>query len=279
MINSLLLIASSFWVDIGVKQAIVCDINQIQACLKQLDKRSLQRLPVKIKRYREMMGLRHAMVIPINDTSTAGLILINPRETPTETFAIVRNTALKLPLFQQRQLSLWHEQGHLINRPLFASLNQPHISGYQHEWLADLYLLWKSVQATKSTNLAWQQLHRRNIDIINNPINLNHWSSPFLLQVLQKLSTEQILSFSTYNEFFKKIVPKLKPLERDQQTEIHNLVRFLFDNSSTRDLPNYLYWRRPKLTMYLQPTFVHILGNKQAAQLMSKLNLSTSSLN
>ena len=208
LLPTLLLTASSYWIDIDTKRALVCDINQISACLKQLDIDTLNHLPNKVSRYREMMGLRHAMVLPINSMHTAGLILTNMQETPNEAFAIVRNTQLKLPLKQQQQLSLWHEQGHLINQALPQGLKPK--TRYQHEWLADVYMLWKSVRETKNTHLAWQQLHRRNIDVIDDPINLTHWSSPFLLQILQHYSVTQILSFKDYASFIETIYPKLK---------------------------------------------------------------------
>ena len=271
MITEALLLASAYWVDIDSKRALVCDINHIQTCLKQLDVNDLNHLPSKIDRYREMMGLRHAMVIPIPSRKTAGLILINEQEKPKEAFAIVRNIPLKLILKDQQKVSLWHEQGHLINLSLPQKF-QPK-TRYQHEWLADLYLLWKSVQQTKNTELAWQQLHRRNLDIINDPVNLNHWSSPYLLQVLQHYSLQQILNFKDYRSFIQTIYPKLELLHKDEQTEIYNLIRFLFDDNSTRDLPKYLYWRRPKLASYLKPTFYHLVGEKQGRVLMKKLNL------
>ncbi|RYV00528.1 hypothetical protein SOPP22_17070 [Shewanella sp. OPT22] len=276
MIEALLL-ASSYWVDINSKRALVCDINQIQHCLKALPQSALDHLPPKLHRYREMMGLRHAMVIPLQAPKTSGLILINPSETPTEAFAIVRNKPLKLHLNQQRQLSLWHEEGHLFNNDLpqrFRPKNQ-----FQHEWQADLYLLWRSVKETQRTDLAWQQFHRRNIDVINDPINLNHWSSPILLQVLSQYSAQHINSFKSYSEFIHAVHPHVHELEGDDKQETYNLIRFLFDDNSTRDLPNYLYWRRPKLAQFLYPTFDYLLGQNKANELIKKLHLPSQNPN
>ncbi len=274
MIFNLLLLASSYWVDVDNKQALVCDINHIQLCLNNLDTPTLALLPTKIARYKEMMGLHHAMVLPITTPEVTGLILINPKETPKEAFAIVRNVSLRLTLKQQQQLSLWHEQGHLVTPFLSHGLSS--LTKYQHEWLADLYLLWQSVSKTKSKALAWQQLHRRSLDVINDPANLNHWSSPILLQVLNNYTVGQILGFQSYADFFAEVYPKIKQLNGDEQAETYNLIRFLFDDNSTRDLPNYLYWRRPKLASVLEPTFLHILGKRKADNLLKNLNLANS---
>lgn len=271
MIATLLLTLSSYWIELDEKQALVCDIEHIHACVSQFP--NDLSLPLTQHRYRELMGHRHAMVLPVEHQKVAGVILTSPTNTPTESFAIVNGISLTLPLKQQASLSLWHEQGHLENTELAKKHKLELSTNYHHEWLADLYLLWRSVQETQKTDLAWQQYHRRNLAIIDDPNNLSHWSSPYLFQVLIQYSAIQIQGFDSYSAFLDEVYPKLKPLSAKSENEMHRLVRYLFNRKSLSSLPNYLSWQRPQLGLWLAPTFTEVLGEERAQQMLKQLNL------
>ena len=271
MISTLLLVSSPFWIDIGAKQALVCDINNIQQCIRQFP--SDLSLPKHGIRYREEMGLQHAMAIPVDNKHVSGLIITNDKQAPKEAFAILNNISLSLTLENQEQLALWHEQGHLENIRLAKQLKIELTNNYQHEWLADVYLLWRSVRETKSDKLAWQQFHRRNIEIIDDPTNLTHWSSPFLFQILHKFSVENVLSFKNYDAFLAYIYPKIKLMTNDEQHEIFSLVKHLFNHKANYTLPNYLFWRRAELKTWIKPTLLKSIGGKQTQIALKKLHL------
>ncbi|MCL1077655.1 hypothetical protein D5R81_06660 [Parashewanella spongiae] len=276
MISSFFLLSASYWVDIHTQRALVCDINQLSFCLQQLPESSLTHLPQDAKQLREVMGHRHAMVLPITQPENiSGLILLNKEVEPKSVITFIGRQTLQLNLFRQQELSLWHEQGHLANKQLQATILPQQLSRYEHEWLADVYVLWRSVKETGTLELAWQQYHRRNLAAIDDPINLSHWSSPYLLRLMSELSVTQIQQFSQYSDFVKASYLKLNSINPRRQKELNNLVKFIFNNNKSSELPNYLYWRRAELNALLKPTFIHLLGESKTEALLNSLMLIT----
>ncbi|MBE8167462.1 MAG: hypothetical protein HAW66_03700 [Shewanella sp.] len=276
MITSFLLLSASYWVDIDTKRALVCDINQLNSCLQQLPEFSLSQLPRDTEQLISIMGQRHAMVLPISQPKdVSGLILVNQQFEPKSIVTFIGSQQLQLNLTRQQDLSLWHEQGHLENKQRQSNLLPRKLSPYEHEWLADVYVLWRSVQETGTFELAWQQYHRRNLAAIDDPVNLSHWSSPYLLQLMTEFSIAQIQQFSQYSDFIKASYHQLTPVNPSQQIELNNLVKFIFNNNKSNELPNYIYWRRSELYFLLKPTFTHLLGDEKTELLLDSLMLIT----
>ncbi|MGB0894067.1 MAG: hypothetical protein ACPGUD_06625 [Parashewanella sp.] len=273
MINVLLFSAASFWVDVQDKEALVCDINSLNGCISQLPDTAQKQLPQRPKFIVNMMQQQHAMVLPLDHSSVAGVVVLSGRHTPDEMVSFIGTTELALPLHQQAKLSLWHEIGHLENQSLQHLISSTELSEYQHEWLADIYVLWRSTKEYNHFDLAWQQYHRRNLAVINEPSNVTHWSSPYLLQVLNQYTPSQVANFSSYQAFAEDCLPKISMIGDERFRELASLLNVLFGSNTTTALPEYLYWRRPELARYLKPTLLQVLGIKRSSAIIDSLNL------
>lgn len=261
-------ISGLYWTDVGDKQALVCPIEIVSQCMQMLTPAVRQQLPTSDAQIRRIMGLRTAMVMPANDTNFAGLVLVNTHVHIAELSAyLTTNTApdtrtqrYPLALVHQEQVSLWHELGHLINLGLMGDELPAKLTPYQHEWLADVYALWRSVQETNELTLAWQQYHRRNLDVMGDVANMSHWSPPMLIQVLTEYDISQIRQFTKYPDFIRTLYPTLVQYSADELAEYASLLQRTFGPGVVQPLPDYMFWRKSALGRYLAPTLTTLLG-------------------
>ncbi len=263
---ALTLIANLSWVPIGDKQALLCPLAQLSQCLSILPKAILQQLPRDEAQFKEELGLRSAMVLPLVDSRVAGLILINEVETPRLQFANIDGMSYQLELKDQELLTLWHELGHLENVSLQGTVLPQALTGYQHEWLADLYLIWRVAEEKGSYTLAWQQYHRRNLAALTSVQSISHWTSPMMGQVLLQYSVGQVARFADYQAFLAAVYPKLIQLSPGQLNEYASLMQRTFGASVLQPLPNYLSWRKRSLGDYLKPTLVQLMGDEESSK-------------
>ncbi|RLV61718.1 hypothetical protein D5018_00955 [Parashewanella curva] len=266
-----LLLTASFWVNIEDKQALICNINRLSECIQQLPT-SVQQT-VSSQNIAHNMAFRDAMVISFKDKTLSGVIFLNPKATASEVYSFIEGSKVQLKLKQPLQLSLWHEQGHLQNNQIIAPLLKRPLTKSEHESFADLYTVWESVNKTKSLELAWQQYHRRNLNVINQESDYSHWSVPLLYYVLEHYNAEDILAFPSYTEFASDLLIHYSPLSQDERREFRSLIKHLFHSHSTFNQRRYLSWRREKFSAYLAPTLDALLDKKQARTLLKSLAL------
>lgn len=276
---SLLLTSGLFWLDLGTKQALVCDKSYLTQCVNQISiPVHHQQLP-SITEIIAFMGERNAMALAIDDYTTVGMVIVDPQNTLQFQQAMIEGKLYQISLKQQFESSLWHEVGHLTLTQVESELIKQQLvttafSPYQHEILADLFLLWKSAKQTKSFELAWQQYHRRNLAFISNTENVSHWSVPTLYQAFNLYNLEQILIFESFEDLLKDYLSKINGLDQQAQLakgdnkqvldEYSSLVQHLFGNSTVNHLAGYIYWRRAKLRQYLAPTLTEVMGHQKA---------------
>jgi hypothetical protein len=277
------------WVSAGGKQALVCELSHWNECQRQLSPNSAKQLNFSAKFAAQVLGRQEAMVLPIKDAQQAGVILLAPslwlalHELPSSRHNQVLKGgaaqqmsinvageyyALKLKL--QAQLTLWHELGHLENIALQGGLLPEQLSAYQHEWLADVYTLWRSVQETGNLDLAWQQYHRRNMALMNDIANLQHWSAPQLLSILREHSQTELVNLEQYSDYIASIYPNLTQVDEVALAEYSSLVQRTFGAGAVQALPNYMFWRQQKLALWLRPTLDELMGKQQADSWLRK---------
>ncbi|HSG62300.1 MAG TPA: hypothetical protein VLA24_12800, partial [Pseudomonadales bacterium] len=238
MITSALVLASSlFWTDIGSKQALVCELSQLSYCLSLIPASVRQQFPESEQQIRQVMGQRSAMVMSASAATFAGLVLVNSKVTQTSSQVNLAAGSFKLALQRQDDMSLWHEMGHLENIALQGRGLPIELSPFQHEWLADVYVLWRSVHETQGLDLAWQQYHKRNVDVMNDIVNMSHWSPPLLIQVLNVCSGSRVLELTEYRDFVQWIYPKLHQYSDDELKEYGSLLQRTFGSSVLQPLP------------------------------------------
>ncbi|QVK24039.1 hypothetical protein KHX94_05310 [Shewanella dokdonensis] len=201
MILAGLLTATLFWADVGPKQALVCPPAAITQCLAALPPKVRQQLPIDKTRYSDALALRAAMAIPVDDPSVAGIVLWAPEQLASSQSALWNGQVYQLSLQQQPLLTLWHELGHLEIKRLQGQLLPKRLTALEYEWLADCYMLWRSVRSSGKLTLAWQQYDRRNLGVISDIDNLSHWSSLYLLPVLTRYNASQIAAFPSFSDF------------------------------------------------------------------------------
>jgi hypothetical protein len=274
------------WLSAGDKQALVCELDHWSECLHQLNVNGARQLNFSAEFAVKALGRQEAMVMPIEDVSQAGVILLAPSlvlaltelaelssnkhenqtlDRPTQQLSIsVAGEYYPLILTNQAQLTLWHELGHLENIALQGSILPTKLSAYQHEWLADVYTLWRSLKETGKLDLAWQQYHRRNMALINDIANLSHWSAPQLLSLLSVQAESLRFDFKTYQDFIKHFYPDLIQFDEAALAEYSSLLQRTFGAGAVQPLPNYMFWRQQKLALWLRPTLDELMGKQQA---------------
>lgn len=266
------------WVATSDKKALVCDIEHWTTCLQQLPPLSLEKL--ELNGVKRSLGRQDAMVLPLKHPHIAGIVLLAPGVALSLVQPLVQSaratlgnrqlsinvngTLYPLMLEQQALLTLWHELGHLENIGLQGNVLPADLSAYQHEWLADLYVLWRSVNSSQGLTLAWQQYHRRNMALINDSANLSHWSAPQLQSVLQGSSVASITHFSSYHAFLREHYPSLTQLTDSELREYSSLVQRTFGPGAVQALPSYMFWRQVQLAKWLSPTLGALMGPKEA---------------
>ncbi|MGI2174800.1 hypothetical protein [Shewanella ulleungensis] len=260
--------------DIGNKRALICHLPQLTACLKRLPIPLQKQQVFSSQAIRAAMGYKSAMVLSAIDEHIAGIIVVNPTKDIAEQSGSIGLTTYQLPLPQQAQLTLWHEIGHLHNIRLQNKILPNSLTEYQHEWLADLYLLWRIAQHYSQLDLAWQQFHRRNLALINDSGNLSHWSAPQLQIVLTHYTIEQLQHFIRYDDFIAEVYPLMPIWSSRDMGEFSSLVQRTFGAGVVQPLPGYMFWRQPKLVEVLSPTLEQLMG-KDSAQRWLQNQFST----
>nr|WP_241903520.1 hypothetical protein [Shewanella sp. 10N.286.48.B5] len=256
--------SSSFsWMPISNKQAIVCDESRYPSCLNALPIEVVSQLP-KDTQISSHLGGKTAMVLAVNHHDIAGIIIVSAKQPLTQTITSINGHTYQLALLEQFKLTLWHEVGHLENIALVGDVLPSPLSAYQHEWLADMYLVWRIAQTHPDLNLAWQQFHRRNMDLINNRHNMSHWSSPQLHWLLSQYQFKDIQGFDHYSEFIATIFPQLALFDDTEIAEISSLVQRTFGRGATLALPKYIFWRQQRLIEVISPTLVMLMGEDKA---------------
>ncbi|WP_246033095.1 hypothetical protein [Shewanella canadensis] len=262
--SALALSVSLLWTDIGSKQAMICDLQSLQSCLDQLPSSVRHQLPANFSEFNQLLGQRGAMVMAVEDRSIAGLILTSPENIPESLSVNLSGSIVSFNLENQHQLTLWHEMGHLEAKELLDSGLIDELTPYMHEWLADCYLAWRVARETGSLGLIWQQYHRRNIDVMQNVTAMSHWTVPVLSQLLSRYTLQELMAFETFSDLMVDILPQLALLEPDSLAEFSSLLHRTFSTQVLQPLPNYMFWRKPDLGHYLEPTLIKLLGEDAA---------------
>ncbi|WP_144210926.1 hypothetical protein [Shewanella donghaensis] len=252
------------WIPIASKQALVCDIAFYLNCLNKLPVALAIQLP-KPNKITTFLGQRTAMVLAVEHQNIAGLIIVSAKSSIPETISSINGVTYQLDLEEQFKLTLWHEMGHLENIALLGETLPASLSAYEHEWLADIYLVWRIAQEHKDLDLAWQQFHRRNMDLISDRNNMTHWSAPQLQWILSQYQLNDILDFELYSEFVTAIMPILTVPDKTERSEISSLVQRTFSHS-TLTLPKYMLWRQQQLIDVIYPTLSMLMGENKAQQ-------------
>ncbi|MGS0826437.1 hypothetical protein ACVBIO_11545 [Shewanella sp. 0m-8] len=267
--------ASGFlWTDIGPKKALVCELNLLKTCVTQLPPSARRQLPTRLNDLHYLLGQRGAMVLHLRHDHIAGLVITDYEQLPRSQTINWGMGHFSLPLKQQAQLTYWHELGHLYAIDALSRQGQTITSPYQHEWLADLYLVWRIALETQSLDLAWQQYHRRNLAVMADSEFISHWSVPVLAQVLAHYSLEQLNQFDSFNDFWRDISPRLVLHDKDTLNEFSSLMQRTFGAGTVQPLPGYIYWRKAKLGEYLTPTLVEVMGQTAAADWLSSQQMT-----
>ncbi|WP_299804194.1 hypothetical protein [uncultured Shewanella sp.] len=263
-----------FWTDIGPKQALVCELNQLSLCVATLPHSARSQLPKKLDELHHLLGQRGAMVLPLQHARIAGLVITDFTQIPQSQTINWGVGHFSLPLEQQARLTYWHELGHLYAIDVLSRQGQTIDSEYQHEWLADLYLHWRIAKQTQSLDLAWQQYHRRNLAVMADSEFMSHWSVPVLAQAFELYSVEQLGLFASFEQFWLNIYPKLHLHDRDTVDEFSSLMQRTFGAGTVQPLPGYMYWRKPALGRYLKPTLVEVMGLRAAQAWLSSQQMT-----
>lgn len=256
-----------------------------------------------IKAVRHLLGQRGAMALlllpesyapsssspPADQVQLTGVIVYQHQQIAFELSSILGASVYRLPLKSQPLLTLWHELGHLEVTRLQGQILPRQLSLYQHEALADLFAAWRSLSLCSDASLAWQQLHRRNLALINDRDNISHWSGPVLHLLLQRGDIAHLAQLDSFADLLHELqlVSRRQPLTAGKMweqglpsqpvlDEYNNLVQRLFGSGMMQTLPGYLYWRRPALGQYLAPTFTALIGTHKATTLLQGHRLISS---
>ncbi|AQS37958.1 hypothetical protein Sps_02806 [Shewanella psychrophila] len=270
---ALVLSPSLYWTDVGVKQALVCQVTQMESCLANLSPHVRQQLPSTADGLNHAMGLRGAMVLPVADRDISGLILISPSYIPNSILVDLSGELHSFPLVESKKVTLWHELGHLEAANLVGKGLMGKLSSYQHEWVADCYLVWRTARETLGLDLAWQQYHRRNIDVMKDVSFMSHWTVPVLSQLLGHYSFEELNRFRTFESLMSDFLPQLEQLDQDTLDEFSSLIHRSFSTQASLHLPSYMYWRKPALRQYFESTLVSLLGRNGANQWLQQQSM------
>ena len=261
---ALALSAGFYWTDVGPKQALVCQVAELESCLANLSTQVRRQLPQTIDGLNHAMARRGAMVLPLVDTEVSGLILISPSHIPQTILVDLSGELHSFPLVESQKLTLWHELGHLQAAVLVDKGLMEGLTDYQHEWVADCYLVWRSARETQGLDLAWQQYHRRNIDVMKDVSFMSHWTVPVLSQLLSRYNLEELTRFATFDALMRDFLPQLEQANQDTLDEFSSLIHRSFSTQASLHLPSYMYWRKPALRQYFESTLVSLLGRDGA---------------
>ncbi|WP_257985231.1 hypothetical protein [Shewanella sp. GutCb] len=269
MLNSLVfsiaLTSGFIWDDIGSKKALVCELKQLEVCLSQLPPSARKQLP-NTQLIQMSLGARAAMVLPLKHVDVAGVLVTDFSQLPLKRSVNWGEGDFSLSLNRQDELTYWHELGHLQAIEALKTMNAEISSPFQHEWLADIYLIWRIAKETNSLSLAWQQYHRRNIDVMANVAFMSHWSVPIMSQALARYSAKELTAFNSFNTFLADFWPTIALPTADSLAEFSSLIQRTFGAGTVQPLPEYMYWRKPALGHYFKPTLIKLMGQTDAVQ-------------
>ncbi|WP_372870247.1 hypothetical protein [Shewanella sp.] len=252
------------------KKVTVCPIAGLNECLAQLPADARVQLPDNLF---SQMGYRSAVVYPLVHPQLAGLVLWAPEREHFYQTALVGTQLLTLELREQLWLTFWHEIGHLEVRALQGDVLPKQLSVREQEWLADAFLYWHIAKEHRTLQLAWQQFHRRNLQVINDVSHLSHWSSLYLLPLLQRYSVGELVLYADFSGFCQDIYPSLRSWSDTEMVEVSRLLQYLFGSSTTPNLPEFLYWRRPEIAPVITPTLEQLMGPVSAGDWLSRQHL------
>ncbi|MGX9460089.1 hypothetical protein ACWXWU_02445 [Shewanella sp. A14] len=261
-------IRQAYYTPVASKKALICHLAVLEQCIMLLPVSLQQQSAFATANIRRAIGRKSAMVLATKNSLIAGVIIVNSAKDMVEQSGSIGLTTYQLPLNQQAQLTLWHEIGHLYNISLQESILPASLSKYQHEWLADLYLLWRIAQHYQQLDLAWQQFHRRNLALINDSGNLSHWSAPQLQIVLSRYNPQQLRDFTQYEDFLAVVYPLMPTWSLRDLGEISSLVQRTF--GAIQSLPEYMFWRQPELVEVLSPTLELLMGKAESQRWLKK---------
>ncbi|QYJ94439.1 hypothetical protein [Shewanella spartinae] len=272
MIPETLLIASAwFWAPMPQGQALVCQTSHVQECLAQLPSNARAQLPLNPQTLLSQMGRRGAMVRPLTDPYVTGLVLLHDERIPKAYSALWNGQVYALPIEQAYQMTLAHELGHLaVSRSNSTYLKSDKLTSYQHEWLADFYLLWSLARAGKAETLAWQQYHRRNLEVFESVAAISHWSTPMLAQLLDRYSWQALGAFENFDSLIDAIYPDLVQYDQETLDEFASLLHWLFGAANQAKLPQYMFWRRSEMGAFIRPTLKQLMGEQAAENWMTE---------
>ncbi|KFZ39084.1 hypothetical protein HR45_01415 [Shewanella mangrovi] len=273
MLSAVVLASGLFSLTVGEREALVCPPQQYYQCLAEVPQTLRRDFPQSSEGVRQALGLRAAMAMPIDDNHFAGIILWAPKRLPSSISALWNDTVYQLPLQQQAQLTLWHELGHLeIKRLQRQNLLPQTLSTLEHEWLADAYMVWRSVQETGELTLAQQQLDRRNMAVFADIKNFSHWTALYLNQAVEQLDAQQV-QHQPFAPWLVNLYQHTQQYNEDELQEFSGLLQRLFGMGRSQSLPDYMSWRRPTLGQVLAPTLRRVMGISAANQWMTEQNL------
>ncbi|MBB1437323.1 hypothetical protein H5202_01310 [Shewanella sp. SG41-4] len=255
-------IRQAYFTPVASKQALVCSLSSLVRCIALLPSSLQQQTAFSVANIRRAVGRKSAMVLVAEHRTIAGVIIINPANNMAEQSGAIGFTTYQLRLANQMQLTLWHEIGHLYNIALQGSILPSSLTEYQHEWLADLYLLWRIGQHYQQLDLGWQQFHRRNLALINDSANLSHWSAPQLQVALNHYDAQQLKQFTRYEDFITAVYPLMPTWSTHDLGEFSSLIQRTF--SAAQSLPKYMFWRQSDLIEVLSPTLERFMGKTES---------------
>ncbi|ABO22532.1 hypothetical protein SHLO109777_10310 [Shewanella loihica] len=272
MIPETLLIASAwFWAPMPQGQALVCQTSHVQECLGQLPSNARAQLPLNPQTLLSQMGRRGAMVRPLTDADITGLVLLHDERIPKAYSALWNGQVYALPIEQAYQMTLAHELGHLaVSRSSSVYLKADRLTPYQHEWLADFYLLWSLAREGQAETLAWQQYHRRNLEVFESVTAISHWSTPMLAQLLDRYSWQALGAFEHFDSLIDAIYPELVQYDQETLDEFASLLHWLFGAANQAKLPQYMFWRRAEMGAFIRPTLRQLMGEQAAENWMTQ---------
>lgn len=252
------------WVSIGHKKALICDSKQLESCIKLLPE-NLQQVPsLQPKQISYALGYKSAMTLRVIDRNIAGIIVLQPEHLEEKQSVMLFGQNYPFALVNQQQLSLWHEIGHLEVFALPSHSLPNELTEYQHEWLADVYLYWRLSQHYDDNAFIWQQIHRRNMAIMNGSEHLSHWSAPQLLYLLMHYPTSRAKTYPNFAAFIDEVFPKLPDFNHKTLAELTSLINHSFTANTVQVLPNYMFWQQANLGEVIAPTLIKVVGKEDA---------------
>lgn len=271
--TALALTTGLYLTQVNDKQVLLCETELIQPCLQELSPDARRQLPAIAAEVNRLLGVRGAMVLPLQDTDIAGVILLDRQQLPHSLSVELSGSLHSFTLAQQLEVTLLHETGHLEAIALLESGVIDALSPYRHEWIADCYLIWRLAKKGKGLDLAWQQYHRRNVNMMQSVENVSHWTVPIMAQVFEHYDVEQLVKFDSFNGFMQDALPKLSEESQDSLDEFASLFHRTFSTQVMHFLPDYMFWRKPVLGQLLEPTLVTLLGAPAAREWMKNQKL------